>query len=46
MIMNGKLSKTGSINNKLLKELNTINYYQQLPPKSLGKEWLEKEFYT
>ena len=40
----GQIAKTGSINNELLKELNTINYYQQLPPKSLGKEWLEKEF--
>lgn len=40
----GQIAKTGSINNELLKELNAINYYQQLPPKSLGKEWLEKDF--
>ena len=41
---NGLISKTGSINNDLLKELNNINYYKKLPPKSLGKEWLEREF--
>ena len=40
----GQIAKTGSINNELLKELNAINYYQQLPPKSLGKEWLEIDF--
>ena len=40
----GLIAKTGSINNNLLKELNNINYYQKLPPKSLGKEWLEREF--
>ena len=33
------------MHHELLKELNTINYYQQLPPKSLGKE-ARKRFYT
>tara|TARA_Y100001978_G_scaffold202715_2_gene224822 strand:- start:321 stop:1376 length:1056 start_codon:yes stop_codon:yes gene_type:complete len=40
----GIISKSGSINNDLLKELNNINYYKKLPPKSLGREWLEREF--
>ena len=40
----GKIAKTGKINFKLLKELNAISYYKQLPPKSLAKEWLEKDF--
>ena len=40
----GKIAKTGKINFKLFKELNAIPYYKRLPPKSLGKEWLEKDF--
>jgi anhydro-N-acetylmuramic acid kinase len=40
----GQIGKIGSINNELLNELNGISYYQNLPPKSLGKEWLEKDF--
>ena len=40
----GQIAKIGSINNELLNELNDISYYQNLPPKSLGKEWLEKDF--
>ena len=40
----GRIAKTGKINNELLRELNCISYYKKLPPKSLGKEWLEKDF--
>lgn len=40
----GQIAKKGNINNELLNELNTINYYHQLPPKSLSKEWLEIDF--
>lgn len=40
----GKIAKTGKINFELFKELNAIYYYKQSPPKSLGREWLEKDF--
>ena len=33
----GKIAMRGCVNFKLLKELNTLSYYKQLPPKSLGK---------
>ena len=41
---NGDIAKSGSVNNQLLEKLNAIDYYHQPPPKSLGKEWLEKHF--
>ncbi|MEA3496961.1 MAG: anhydro-N-acetylmuramic acid kinase [Bacteroidota bacterium] len=40
---NGEIAQQGAVNNKLLLELNSIKFYKKLPPKSLGKEWLEKE---
>jgi anhydro-N-acetylmuramic acid kinase len=36
----GRLAKKGRINETLLKQLNTLPYYWQPPPKSLGKEWV------
>ena len=41
---NGKLAEGGKLNKQLLRALNNIDYYRQAPPKSLGKEWLEKKF--
>ncbi len=38
---NGELGQKGSINSKLLEELNNLDFYKQAPPKSLGKEWVE-----
>ncbi len=40
----GKIGKEGSINKKLLKELNNIKYYKQEPPKSLAREWFFEVF--
>ncbi|NQU87385.1 MAG: anhydro-N-acetylmuramic acid kinase [Mariniphaga sp.] len=40
----GLLGKTGIINDGLYKELNRLNYYLTDPPKSLGREWVEKYF--
>lgn len=42
----GKLGKSGSINLKLLNELNKLNFYSLKHPKSLGREWFESEFLT
>ena len=39
---NGDLARNGIINDELLSALNSIEYYQQNPPKSLGMEWVSK----
>jgi anhydro-N-acetylmuramic acid kinase len=41
----GELGKKGALNHKLLAELNNLEYYAQKPPKSLGREWMEKQFF-
>jgi anhydro-N-acetylmuramic acid kinase len=38
----GKISRTGSINSELLKELNQLDFYQQKYPKSLGFEFVKE----
>lgn len=40
---NGKIGRTGEINIQLLKKLNDLDYYKKSYPKSLGREWVEKE---
>ena len=40
----GVFASEGKINFDLLRNLNSISYYKKSPPKSLGKEWLEKLF--
>ncbi len=42
---NGELGKQGKIDNQLLEQLNALKYYAQKPPKSLGREWMENEFF-
>jgi anhydro-N-acetylmuramic acid kinase len=42
--INGEIARRGQVNTDLLKQLNNIEYYQQSPPKSLGKEWFETHF--
>ena len=38
----GIIASTGKLNPELLDILNDLEYYSQLPPKSLGKEWVEE----
>src|SRR5699024_7330937 len=38
----GKLAASGKCIQELLSELNQVSFYQQKPPKSLGREWFEK----
>ena len=38
----GELSKQGKVNQDLLEELNALDYYKKLPPKSLGAEFVEQ----
>ncbi len=40
----GLLAAKGKVDNDLLKKLNALGYYKAKPPKSLGREWVEKEF--
>ncbi len=40
----GQMGRKGSIDQKLLDKLNSLPYYQQNGAKSLGKEWLTREF--
>jgi len=38
----GKISRTGKVNTNLLNELNSLDFYQQKNPKSLGFEFVKK----
>ncbi|MFW5851843.1 MAG: anhydro-N-acetylmuramic acid kinase [Bacteroidota bacterium] len=39
---NGELGSQGKIQKKLLNRLNSLAYFSQSPPKSLGREWIEE----
>ncbi len=40
---NGELAASGQIHMELLEKLNSLEYYHTPAPKSLGREWIEKE---
>jgi len=42
---NGDLARSGRTNPELLSRLNSLAYYHQGPPKSLGKEWVISEVF-
>ena len=39
----GRLAAGGQLNIRLLEALNSLAYYHQSPPKSLGREWVEQQ---
>ncbi|HCP40818.1 MAG TPA: anhydro-N-acetylmuramic acid kinase [Cryomorphaceae bacterium] len=41
----GKIALVGSINQWVLKELNSLPFFSQKPPKSLGAEWAEAKVF-
>jgi len=41
----GLLAASGVIDSELLKELNSMSYYSQKPPKSLGLEWVKEKIF-
>jgi anhydro-N-acetylmuramic acid kinase len=41
----GAIAERGQIDYDLLSELNDIEYYEQEPPKSLGREWISENFW-
>jgi anhydro-N-acetylmuramic acid kinase len=40
---NGEMAASGRVHNDLLDTLNSLGFYQVQPPKSLAREWIEKE---
>jgi anhydro-N-acetylmuramic acid kinase len=42
--VNGDMARQGKLNVQLLEWLNDLDYYKENPPKSLGKEWVFREF--
>ena len=42
----GEIGASGKINPSLLNSLNSLDYYSQKWPKSLGREWVEKNIYS
>ena len=41
----GDFARSGILNPTLLEELNALDYYKLSPPKSLGLEWVQSNFY-
>ncbi len=42
---NGDFSRKGKLHTDLLHKLNSLSYYRQAPPKSLGIEWVENNIF-
>ena len=42
---NGEHARKGIVNKVLLNELNSLDFYSKSPPKSLGIEWIESNFF-
>lgn len=40
----GNMAKRGKVDQELLQKLNSLVYYSDDPPKSLGREWVDKVF--
>ena len=41
----GKIASKGKLNKQLLEALNSIDFYSQNPPKSLGLEWVKENIF-
>ncbi len=41
---NGSIASKGVINSSLLDQFNRLDYYKAIPPKSLGREWIDRNF--
>jgi anhydro-N-acetylmuramic acid kinase len=41
----GRIASEGKVNENLFEHLNSLTFYKQLPPKSLGIEWVNEHFW-
>ncbi len=41
----GLHAREGKVDNELVSRLNAIEYYKNMPPKSLGREWFDSQFW-
>ena len=41
----GELASEGVVHKELLEQLNQLDFYNQLPPKSLGLEWVNEQIF-
>lgn len=41
----GQIAKSGNTNIELLQKLNALDFYSQMPPKSLGIEWVDENVF-
>lgn len=41
----GQLARDGNLDTALLNQLNLLDFYKQLPPKSLGLEWVQENIF-
>ena len=39
----GSIARSGSVDDRLLRSLNDLSFYQKNPPRSLGREWFDEE---
>lgn len=44
--IDGNFARKGVIIPELIKRLNELSYYHSSPPKSLGREWVEKNIFS
>ncbi|MBJ6369773.1 anhydro-N-acetylmuramic acid kinase [Snuella sedimenti] len=41
----GQIAASGTVHEDLLKKLNNLHFYKEVPPKSLGLEWVDANVY-
>lgn len=41
----GKIASKGKVNKELLEKLNALSFYDKIPPKSLGLEWVQDKVF-
>ena len=42
---NGNFAKSGTVDESLLQQLNSLKFYSENPPKSLGLEWVKENIF-